>query len=92
LTNQYVTPTANPSAGSTNVAGKSIRAPENGRTDTISARQRMTVVTKKAETAYEMTQPAEPAMLMSWLVFVQIPVPTVPEKAIPGYQVRVGCR
>jgi hypothetical protein len=89
-THQYVTPTAKPSAGSTKVAGKSIRAPAKGRTETISARLRMTAVTTSADRVYAITQPAEPEMLISSPVLVQIPIPTVPENAIPADRIRIG--
>ena len=91
-TYQYITPTANPSAGSTKVAGKSIRAPAKGRTETISARLRITAVTMTADTVYATTQPAEPEVLINAPVLVQIPMPTVPENAIPGELVRIGWR
>ncbi|KAL8708757.1 MAG: hypothetical protein Q9220_006399 [cf. Caloplaca sp. 1 TL-2023] len=48
LASQYTTPTVNPRASSTKVCGKSMRGADTGRTDTISARHRMTEKTTRA--------------------------------------------
>ena len=75
-------PTANPRAGSTNVCGKSINAPERGRTETISANVRMTAMITNPATANDMTEPAEPERPMSWPEVTKRPIPTVPLNAM----------
>jgi hypothetical protein len=76
---QYVTPTAKPRAGSTQMVGKSIKAPETGRTDTISAKHRITAITMIPAQAKAMTQPAEPDIAIISPELTKRPMPIVPE-------------
>jgi len=50
----------------------------------------MTAVTIIAEITYPTTHPAEPDTLINCPVFVKMPVPTVPENAIPEERIRIG--
>lgn len=81
-THQYMTPTANPKAGSTKVWGKSIKAPVKGLTDTISANVRITAMTIEPATTKEITHPPDPDMEMSSPEVTNSPMPTVPLNAI----------
>jgi hypothetical protein len=75
---QYMTPTANPKAGSTKVCGKSIRAPERGLTETNSARLLITAITMSPATANEMTHPPDPDIPISCPEVTNNPIPIVP--------------
>lgn len=77
-----MTPTANPKAGSTKVCGKSIKAPDNGLTDTISANVRITAMTMNPATTNEMTHPPDPDSEMSCPEVTNSPMPTVPLNAM----------
>jgi hypothetical protein len=65
------------------VAGKSIKAPEKGRTETILAKLFKTAVTINADTKYPATHPAEPETLIDSPGVTKMPIPTVLENAIP---------
>jgi hypothetical protein len=61
------------------MVGKSIKAPETGRTDTISAKHRITAVTMTPAQAKAMTQPAEPDIAIISPELTNRPMPIVPE-------------
>jgi hypothetical protein len=58
--------------------------------NTISARPRRTAVTINADTPNAITHPAEPEMLINCPEMMKMPMPTVPENAIPEEQIRTG--
>ncbi|MCJ1226489.1 hypothetical protein MMC12_003141 [Toensbergia leucococca] len=74
---------AKPSASSTNTEGKSISAPFIGRTDTISARHRITEKTIRPAKQNAMKAPAGPAVAMFSPELTKRPIPTAPENPIP---------
>ncbi|KAF7508858.1 hypothetical protein GJ744_008567 [Endocarpon pusillum] len=82
VTHQYIIPTAKPKAGSTKVWGKSIKAPDSGLTDTISANVRTTAITMSPATKNEITQPPDPDIDMSCPEVTKSPMPDVPLNAI----------
>lgn len=82
MTHQYMIPTLKPKAGSTKVCGKSINAPESGRTETISAIERITAMVTSPATANDTTHPPEPEIPITWPESTNSPCPIVPLKAI----------
>ena len=85
-THQYTTPTANPSASSTNNDGNFISAPFPDFTEITeisSASDRMTQRITSPERAYARTPPRDPAVAMNSPVLMKRPMPIVPENAMP---------
>ncbi|KAL8911326.1 MAG: hypothetical protein Q9171_003491 [Xanthocarpia ochracea] len=82
-TDQYIIPTVNPRASSTKVWGKSISGAATGRTDTISARDRMTENMTRPANMKARRAPTGPPSAMTSPDVWKIPMPTAPEKAIP---------
>lgn len=79
-------PTVKPSAGLTNVEGKSKITPALCLKETISLRHSMTQVVIIPAMPYAMIVPTPPQSVIMTPVLMKSPMPTVPDTAIPVFQ------